>query len=69
MFYQSIFLGMTLFFYDWYVASTSKSIHDSMTIFFIQFIFVVPNALALGLSDIPTIKEINQYFPALYVDG
>jgi phospholipid-translocating ATPase len=60
---------MTLFYFNWFCVFTATSMHDSMTIFLTNFFFMVPNCLILGLADEPTVREVNHYFPALYVDG
>jgi len=51
LFYCAGFLGMTLFFYNWFCQFTATSLHDSMTVFLYIFLYTTPNALVIGLAD------------------
>lgn len=60
---------MTMFFFNWFCQFTATSLHDSMTVFLVIFLFIFPSAIALGLLDLPTNPIVNHKFPGLYVDG
>lgn len=60
---------MTSFFFNWFCYFTATSINDSMMVFLFMFLFIAPSAMILGLSNTPTLPEVNKAFPALYVDG
>ncbi|CAD8190865.1 unnamed protein product [Paramecium octaurelia] len=69
LFYCAGFLGMTLFFYNWFCQFTATSLHDSMTVFLFIFLYTTPNALVIGLADLQTNPLVNTSIPTLYVDG
>ncbi|CAD8179034.1 unnamed protein product [Paramecium octaurelia] len=69
LFYCAGFLGMTLFFFNWFCQFTATSLHDSMTVFLFIFLYTTPNALVIGLADLQTNPLVNKKIPTLYVDG
>ncbi|CAD8103907.1 unnamed protein product [Paramecium primaurelia] len=69
LFYCAGFLGMTLFFFNWFCQFTATSLHDSMTVFLFIFLYTTPNALVIGLADLQTNPQVNTTIPTLYVDG
>ncbi|CAD8200084.1 unnamed protein product [Paramecium octaurelia] len=69
LFYCAGFLGMTLFFFNWFCQFTATSLHDSMTVFLYIFLYTTPNALVIGLADKQSQPAVNARFPAFYIDG
>jgi phospholipid-translocating ATPase len=69
LFYHSHFLGMTLFFFNWFCNFTATSLHDSIMLLLVNPLFQVPNLLVYGLYDQPSDAQINKSLPGLYVDG
>ncbi len=60
---------MTLFYYNWFCSFTSTSLHDSVALLLVTYLFTLPNILVHVTIDEPTNRYINLELPALYVDG
>lgn len=69
VFYQSLFIGMTLFYYNWFCSFLATSLYDSMFLFLARSLFELPNLIVYGVFHNSTINEINDRYPALYIDG
>ena len=69
LFYESVMVGMTLFFFNWFCAFTASSMHDSVMLLVANYFFLFPNVLVVAICDKPTCISVNMMFPALYMDG
>lgn len=69
LFYQSLFFGITLFYFNWYASFTGTSLYDSVLVFLFNLLFNTTPLLLIGVMNTPVNSLVVSMYPALYLTG